>query len=332
MIDNQKEFDEWIVSFNPTKYVAIDTEFVKQKTFFPMLSLLQIHYEGKTVILDPLKVDIKPAIEKIANSELLKIFHSARQDLEALYYRYGILLEPIFDTQIAATFLGFRDHISYGELVEYFIGEQIDKTHQFIDWSARPLTKAVLDYAADDVRYLVEIFYKMHEVLVQKESYDWVLEVCSDIKNWVLDDGQYYFDYKMFSLDVKFLDLLKAMTIWRETYCKKNNINRNKLLSNMDLHLIKPHIKFEDFLVTNPNRKVIYEGYAEFKDLDSVFQPTVSERQIYKEVLNIIKKEARRQRLPVRYFLNPAHVFYEGKDYLSKKALQFLIRRKSCML
>ena len=148
-------------------YLAVDTEFVREKTYYPVLCLIQIASPQVCVCIDPLAInDLSPLTTLLQNSQTTKVFHAARQDLEILQLTLGEIPSPIFDTQIAATLLGLGDQLSYANLVNHFLNVQLAKGHARTDWERRPLSKEQLEYAADDVRYLVA----MYPLIVQKLS------------------------------------------------------------------------------------------------------------------------------------------------------------------
>lgn len=158
-------------------WVALDTEFLRERTFYPRLCLVQVATPDTLACVDPIALGgLGPLGEVLLDAGTLKVLHSARQDLEALTRLLGSVPGPVFDTQLAAALLGFADQIGYANLVERMLGVSLAKAHTRADWSRRPLPGAWIDYAADDVRYLVQIYPRMLERLDARGRGDWLDE------------------------------------------------------------------------------------------------------------------------------------------------------------
>ena len=156
-------------------WIALDTEFIREKTYYAKLCLIQIEAEGHRACIDPLSIDdLSPLVELLHNSEITKVFHAAHQDLEILLQITGKVPAPIFDSQVAASVLGIGDQMSYARLVEAMLNVSLAKTQSRTDWSRRPLKSAQLEYAIDDVRYLAQIYPKMLEQLTTKNRLHWL--------------------------------------------------------------------------------------------------------------------------------------------------------------
>ena len=144
--------------------IAVDTEFLRERTFHPRLCLVQIATPAESVAVDPLVIDdLSPLAELMADESVIKVFHACSQDMEVMLHTVGVLPRPIFDTQVAAAFLGERQQISYGALVQAFCGVSLPKTESLTDWSRRPLTDKQIEYAIDDVKYLIVAYTEMIE-------------------------------------------------------------------------------------------------------------------------------------------------------------------------
>lgn len=176
-ITNTQQLQRVCDSLQSSPVLALDTEFMREKTYFARLCLIQIAAEQQIIIIDPLAIDeLGPFLELLYNPDILKILHAGRQDLELFYDLQGSVPEPVFDTQIAATVLGFADQIGYANLVEKILGVQLDKSHARTDWSMRPLSNQQLDYAADDVRYLVQLYPEILRRLKSLGREQWLQE------------------------------------------------------------------------------------------------------------------------------------------------------------
>ena len=154
--DTLKEFCDKCLK---EKILAIDTEFIRDNTYYPILCLVQIASESFSAVIDPLSgIEMKPLWELLSKEEILKVFHAGRQDLEIFLNLTGKIPEPIYDTQIAAMFCGLGDQVSYGVLVNKFLGVKLTKENQFSNWLQRPLTNNQLKYALLDVECLIKVF------------------------------------------------------------------------------------------------------------------------------------------------------------------------------
>jgi ribonuclease D len=179
LIDSEQELAHSLHALSTAAWVALDTEFVRERTYRARLCLVQIATPDVLVCVDPLRVDVAPLLEALYQPTLLKVLHSARQDLEVLYDVRGAVLSPIFDTQIAAALTGPEDQIGYGALVERLTGHRLDKQATRTDWSQRPLTDAQLAYARDDVHYLREVYAQLAARLEALGRREWLDEECA---------------------------------------------------------------------------------------------------------------------------------------------------------
>src|SRR5258708_29271044 len=160
------------------QYITVDTEFLRETTYFPILCVAQLASADEAVVVDALApgIDLKPLFELMANEAVLKIFHAGRQDIEIVWHRAGLVPHPIFDTQVAAMVLGYGDSISYDQLVQRVTGDHLDKSNRFTDWARRPLTEAQIVYAISDVTHLRDVYLALSADLEQRGRIDWVLE------------------------------------------------------------------------------------------------------------------------------------------------------------
>ena len=158
--------------------ITVDTEFLRETTYYPLLCVVQMASPEEAVVIDTLAegIDLKPFFDLMANEAVLKVFHAARQDIEIVWHRAGTVPHPIFDTQVAAMVLGYGESIAYDQLVERITGHRPDKTHRFTDWSRRPLTKEQVHYAVSDVTHLRDVFTALDADLKKRGRNDWVSE------------------------------------------------------------------------------------------------------------------------------------------------------------
>src|SRR5438270_8095186 len=170
---------------NGASFVAVDTEFMRERTYWPILCLVQIAGPEEAVAVDALApgIDLRPLLELMANQSILKVFHAARQDIEIFFNLSGTVPTPLFDTQIAAMVCGFGDAASYETLVAKLARASLDKSSRFTDWSHRPLTDRQIRYALADVIHLRTVYEKLQQQLASNERASWFAEEMTDLCN-----------------------------------------------------------------------------------------------------------------------------------------------------
>ena len=175
-IDNSEKLHDLITRLQTAEWIALDTEFIREKTYYPRLCLIQIASKDLLACIDPLALpDLQPFLDWLNDPKRLKVLHAAWQDLEIFHHLgRGQVPSPIFDTQIAAAVLGLGDQLGYARLVEESLGVVLDKSQSRTDWARRPLTTAQLDYAIDDVRYLRDVYVKMRHQLEKLGRLKWL--------------------------------------------------------------------------------------------------------------------------------------------------------------
>jgi len=157
-------------------FITVDTEFIREKTYYPVLCLIQVGCSDMAACIDPLapEIDLSPLFELFLDKKVLKVFHAARQDLEIFYHLMGKMPTPLFDTQIAAMVCGYGDAVAYQQLVEQLTPTRLDKSMRFTDWSKRPLLDKQIGYALNDVIPLVEVYQKLTDELHQNGRMEWL--------------------------------------------------------------------------------------------------------------------------------------------------------------
>ncbi len=216
------------------KVLAIDTEFIRENTYFPVLCLVQIASESFSAVIDPLsEIDMKPVWDILSNEKILKVFHAGRQDLEIFFNLTGKIPRPIYDTQIAAMFCGLGDQVSYDGLVNRFLGLTISKESQFSNWLQRPLTDKQLHYALSDVNYLIKIFPLIKKMIRETNRAKWVEKEFQHLTNkkiYDINPNEVWQKIKIKNPKREVLNTLKYLAEWREIECKKRNLPRNRLV------------------------------------------------------------------------------------------------------
>jgi ribonuclease D len=176
-IDTQEQLKRFCEQLGKVDWIALDTEFLREKTYYPKLCLLQVATPECVACIDPLALeDLSPVLDILFDAAVTKVLHSGRQDLEIFYHLTGKVPSPVFDSQIAALLLGYPEQVGYASLVKDELGIELDKLHTRADWSLRPLSREQIQYAADDVVYLAEIYQRLCEKLQVLGRSDWLLE------------------------------------------------------------------------------------------------------------------------------------------------------------
>jgi ribonuclease D len=235
-ITNADELADWCDGARGQRLVAIDTEFIRDRSYFPKLCLVQLATHESIALVDPLAIDDLSALaDLLADERLTKVFHACTQDLEVLLDSLGVLPRPLFDTQVAAAFLGMRQQASYANLVEEYCGVRLSKQEALTDWTARPLTASQLAYAEDDVRYLPDIYDQMMARLVELDRLGWVLpemEALLDKAEVERDPRQAFKHLKRSSvLTRRQLAIAREACAWREACAAEHNIPRRWVIA-----------------------------------------------------------------------------------------------------
>lgn len=229
-----------------SSYITVDTEFMRDQTYWPRLCLVQIADEHEAAAIDTLAkgIDITPLLNLLTNPRILKIFHAARQDLEIFYRLMGRLPSPIFDTQIAAMVCGFGDSAGYDTLVRKLTDETIDKSSRFTDWALRPLSQRQINYALGDVTHLRQVYIKLNEMLGQNNRHNWMdeeLTILRDTKNYTFAPEDAWRRIKYRAPKPRFLAILKEVAAWREIEAQNKDIPRNRIVRDESLIEISHH-------------------------------------------------------------------------------------------
>ncbi len=228
-------------------WIAIDTEFMRENTYWPDLCLVQIADEHEAAAIDPKApgMDLSPLLDLVVNNEdVLKVFHAGGQDIEIIYNLSGKTPYPLFDTQIAAMALGLGDQIGYGNLIDAWMGVNLDKGARFTDWARRPLDKRQIDYAIADVTYLIQVFPKMLERLRKTGRGDWLdeeMERIADPANYANAPEEAWSRVRISSKKPDVLGRLKALAAWREIEAREKNLPRGRIMKDETLADVASH-------------------------------------------------------------------------------------------
>ncbi len=233
-ISTQKDLDALIELLEGSKILCIDTEFLREETYYPKLCLVQINNGQICAIIDPLNLDLTPFGKLLADNSITKIFHAGSQDIEILYHETNVVPRPIFDTQVAAALLGYPLQVGYGPLVRSMCQVKLNKSDTYTDWARRPLTKTQLIYALDDVRYLPEIYEIMLDQLTKNGRLAWLesdFEEMSNPRHYETEPREMWRKVKrVSSLSRAQLAIAREVASWREITARKNNMPRKWIL------------------------------------------------------------------------------------------------------
>ena len=216
-------------------FVAVDTEFMRENTYWPELCLIQIASAEEAAAIDPkADLDMGPLLDLLVkNHDVLKVFHAGSQDLEIVHNLTGKVPSPLFDTQIAAMALGHGEQVGYSNLIESMLGHSLDKGARFTDWSRRPLDKRQIDYAIADVTHLANIFPKLLEKLRKTGRGGWLdeeMERLADPSSFAFEPSEAWKRLRLPSRNPAVLGRLKALAAWRETEARTKNIPRGRIV------------------------------------------------------------------------------------------------------
>jgi ribonuclease D len=227
-------------------YVTVDTEFIRERTYWPRLCLLQMAGPDEAAAIDPLAkgMDLSPVFELLRNQKVLKVFHAARQDIEIFYHLSGAIPGPLFDTQVAGMVCGFGEAVAYETLVAKLARAQIDKSVRFTDWAHRPLAKRQIDYALADVLHLRAVYEELRRRLEESGRASWLDEemaVLTDPGTYRLDPKEAWRRIKTRSHNRRLLTILRELAAWREIEAQARDVPRNRVLRDGALLEIAAH-------------------------------------------------------------------------------------------
>lgn len=247
LITSTESLREFCALIAKSDFIAVDTEFMRENTFWPELCLIQVADINHAAAIDPLAhgIDLGPLMDLLTgNEDMLKVFHAGGQDVEIIFNITGKTPHPIFDTQIGAMALGQAEQVGYSNLVEAWAGVQLDKGARFTDWSRRPLDKRQIDYAIGDVTHLAQIFPRMLQKLVKTGRGHWLdeeMEKLADPANYDLDPNDAWQRIKLPSKKPEVLGRLQALAAWREREARSKNLPRGRIVKDETLADIAAH-------------------------------------------------------------------------------------------
>ena len=246
LITTTSDLEAFCRSLAGADYITVDTEFLREKTFYPQLCLVQVAGPNGAVAIDPLAegIDLAPLIDVLNDPAVLKVFHAARQDVEIFFHLTGKIPHPLFDTQVAAMVCGFGDSVGYETLVTKLAGARIDKSSRFTDWSQRPLTDRQLHYALSDVIHLRPAYEKLRKRLHRTGREHWLEEemaVLTDPATYQSDPDNAWMRLKVRTNKPRFMAVLKELAAWREREAQRRDLPRSRVLRDEAMLEIAAH-------------------------------------------------------------------------------------------
>jgi len=240
LITQSAELAELCERLRTEPFVTVDTEFMRERTYWPELCVVQLAGSQDVAVVDAEAegMDLSPLGDLLADPAVVKVFHAARQDVEIFLLKFGAVPTPLFDTQVAAMVAGFGDQASYDSLVRALAGVSIDKAHRFSDWSVRPLSASQIAYAAGDVTHLRRVYLALRERLLKEGRLDWVaqeMDALLEPSTYITEPEQAWERLKPKSTNRRFLAILRAAAAWREAEAQRINIPRGRLVKDESL-------------------------------------------------------------------------------------------------
>lgn len=235
LIQDQAELEAVVAQLEQSSFVTVDTEFIRETTFWPILCLIQMAAPGVTALVDPLSknIDLAPFFRLMANEKVIKVFHAARQDIEIVFHLGDMIPHPVFDTQVAAMVCGFGDSVSYDQLVQRITGTRLDKSSRFTDWRHRPLSDKQLEYALADVTYLIDVYEYLRTELEREDRAHWLTEEMDVLTARETYDPHPDDAWKRLKMRVRKpqeLAIVQALAAWRDREARERDVPRQRVV------------------------------------------------------------------------------------------------------
>lgn len=235
LISTTEELETAVAELSKSDFVTVDTEFIRETTFWPILCLVQMAAPGVTALVDPMApgMNLKSFFELMADENVTKVFHAARQDVEIVFHLGGLIPHPIFDTQVAAMVCGFGDSVSYDQIVQKITGTRLDKSSRFTDWRRRPLSEKQLDYALADVTYLIDVYRHLRDELERENREHWLKEEMDVLTSRQTYDPHPEDAWKRLKMRLRKpqeLAVVQHVAAWREREARERDVPRQRVI------------------------------------------------------------------------------------------------------
>lgn len=268
-----------------SEYITVDTEFLRTKTYYSKLCLIQVANEEEYHAIDPLApgINLDPFYDLMTNENILKVFHASRQDIEIFVNEKGVVPKPLFDSQVAAMVCGYGDSIGYEKLVLSMAGATLDKSTRITDWSRRPLTQRQIDYALGDVTHLRIIYKKLNAQLMKSDRSHWLEQEMADLTNpdtFIILPENAWKRLKIRSSNRLFNAIARALAEWREEEAQSRNIPRNRVMRD------------EVLLEVSAVRPEHANALGSIRGLSPQFSQSKSGQRVLETVKQVLNQEA----------------------------------------
>ncbi|KEG19737.1 ribonuclease D [Bartonella bacilliformis] len=262
LITKTKDLEIAIATLRNSDFVTVDTEFIRETTFWPQLCLIQLASPNATALIDPMvpDIDLQPFFDLMIDKNIVKVFHAARQDIEIIYHLGRIIPFPLFDTQIAGAICGFGDSISYDQIVQRCTGQHLDKSSRFTDWSCRPLSEKQILYALADVTYLRDVYLSLKKQLEESKRFHWMDNEMAILSTPTIYDIPEDEAWKKVKGRVKKpceFAILQKIAAWREYEARKYNVPRRHIIKDeclIEIAIQKPKDEYALKRLRNINK------------------------------------------------------------------------------
>ncbi len=294
VIENTEDLRQFCEALKNKEFITVDLEFLREKTYYANLCLIQVGSFDECAIIDPLAkdIDLSPFYELMFDTKIVKVFHSCRQDVEIIYNLTNKIPEPIFDTQIAAMVCGFGESVSYETLVNKIVKQELDKTSRLSNWGLRPLSEKQLQYALSDVTHLRDIYVSLKNNLEKNDRVHWLdeeMEILKTPETYTIDPYDAWQKIKHRSHNAKFLTMLRELAAWREKRSQRKNTLRQSVIKDevlLNIAAIAP-TSMEELSEIRSMRKDVLSG----KLADEIIEIVVESKKIKPENHVEIPKE-----------------------------------------
>ncbi len=295
LVDKNSDFQKLISNLKNYNFVTIDTEFLREKTYFPQFCLLQVATPNGAWAIDVLSPDINlnDFAEILSNPKIIKVFHSCLQDVDILYRATGVMPENIFDSQIAGAFCGLGEAASYNRLCRLLLNIGVDKTHRVTDWSKRPLDNEQIRYALNDVVYLVEIYHRLKNLLEEQGKTSWAkkhFNLLSDPAYYQVDENEIWKKLNLPQIPIKAKKYCKILSIWREFKAQEHDVPRRAFLGNHDM--INIAVYLSGVGRNKPNSRILNEYKNEIIEFVDKFNEQNPEYDFTVKIMSPLQRKA----------------------------------------
>ncbi len=296
IITDTQALAEACTAFAEHDYITVDTEFLRETTFWPILCLIQIAGPDDECLVDPMAngIELQPFFDLMADSSVVKVFHAARQDIEIIHNLGGLIPQPLFDTQVAAMVCGYGDSIAYNLLVKKISGANIDKTSRFTDWSHRPLTDKQLNYALADVTHLRDVYENLKSDLERQDRAHWVAEemqVLTTEETYDLPVEKAWTRLKMRVRKPRDLAVMQAVAEWREQEARDRDLPRGRVMKDDAIYEVAQQHP------TTPKDlgrlRAVQRGFEKSRPAEGLLEAVASALEMPEDVLPVIPRQPR---------------------------------------